>query len=74
MSHLEGMLKQQGISRIPTLEQLFDPMLMTAVATAEDSNRPPQTVLEEIAPGYRRHGELLRPAQVKVSRKPDSIV
>ena len=40
---------------------------MTAVATEPNQQRPPQTVLEEIAPGYSRQGELLRTAQVKVS-------
>ena len=41
---------------------------MMAVAAEVDGTRPPQTVLEETAAGYTRHGELLRAAQVKVSR------
>jgi molecular chaperone GrpE (heat shock protein) len=43
---------------------------MMAVAVESDATRPPQTVLEELAAGYAREGELLRAAQVKVSRQP----
>ena len=70
VSHLEELLKKEGVTRLDTLGQPFDPAVMTAVAAEPDATRPPQTVLEELAAGYRRHGELLRPAQVKVSRQP----
>jgi molecular chaperone GrpE (heat shock protein) len=69
LSHLEGLLKKEGVMRIQVVGELLDPTMMTAVAVEPDANRPSQTVLEEITPGYRRHGELLRPAQVKVSQK-----
>jgi molecular chaperone GrpE (heat shock protein) len=67
VSHFEELLKKEGVTRITTAGQPFDPSVMTAVAAEPDETRPPQTVLEEIAAGYRRRGELLRPAQVKVS-------
>ena len=70
VGHLEALLKKEGVSRIDTLGQPFDPAVMTAVAAEPDATRPPQSVLEELAAGYRRDGELLRPAQVKVSRQP----
>jgi molecular chaperone GrpE (heat shock protein) len=70
VSHLEGLLEAEGVTRIPALGQPFDPTLMAAVATETDASRPAQTVIEEVAAGYRLHGELLRPAQVKVSRLP----
>ena len=66
----EELLKKEGVTRIDTLGQPFDPAVMTAIAAESDATRPPQTVLEELAAGYHRHGELLRPAQVKVSRQP----
>jgi hypothetical protein len=68
VSHLEELLKKEGVTRIDTRGLAFDPAVMTAVAAEPDATRPPQTVLEELAAGYHRHGELLRPAQVKVSR------
>ena len=67
LSHFEELLKKEGVTRIQTVGQPFDPSVMTAVAAETDPARPAQVVLEEIAPGYRRRGELLRPAQVKVN-------
>jgi hypothetical protein len=70
VGHLEGLLQKEGVTRLATLGQVFDPAVMMAVAAEADATRPPQTVLEETAAGYLRHGELLRAAQVKVSRQP----
>lgn len=69
-SHIQELLRKEGVTRLDALGQPFDPATMTAVAAEPDSAHPPQTVLEELAAGYRRHGELLRAAQVKVSRQP----
>jgi hypothetical protein len=70
VSHFAELLKKEEITRIETLGQPFNPTEMTAVAAEPNSERPAQTVLEELTPGYRRRGELLRPAQVKVSVRP----
>jgi len=67
VGHLETLLQQAGVERLPTLDEPFDPAMMIAVATEPDPDLPHHTVLEEILPGYQRHGELLRPAQVKLS-------
>lgn len=69
VTHFESMLQKEGVTRIATLGQSFDPAVMMAVAAETDATLPPQTVLEETAAGYTRHGELLRAAQVKVSRQ-----
>ncbi len=69
VAHLESLLQKEGVTRIATLGQSFDPAVMMAVAAETDATLPPQTVLEETAAGYTRHGELLRAAQVKVSRQ-----
>lgn len=66
-AHLQEYLRQQGIERIVAVSQPFDPRCMMAVATEQDPSRPPSTVIEELAPGYRRQGEILRVAQVKVT-------
>lgn len=68
VSHLESLLRKEGVTRIETAGRLFDPAAMQAVAVEHDVTHASQTVLEEIAAGYLRHGELLRSAQVKVSR------
>jgi molecular chaperone GrpE (heat shock protein) len=67
VEHLEAWLEQQGVTRIESVEAAFDPQTMVAVATVPDPRHPHQTVVEELAAGYLRDGELLRPAQVKIS-------
>jgi molecular chaperone GrpE (heat shock protein) len=72
-SHLLALLKKEGIARIVTRGASFDPGTMTAVAVEPSADLPPQTVLEELIPGYICRGTVLRLAQVKVStRPPDS--
>ncbi len=68
VGQVENLLQKEGVTRLTALGQPFDPAVMMAVAAEVDGTRPPQTVLEETAAGYTRHGELLRAAQVKVSR------
>jgi molecular chaperone GrpE (heat shock protein) len=67
LGHFEALLKKEGLTPVETMGRPFDPSCMTAVAAEPDNSRPDQTILEEIAPGYRLRGELLRAAQVKVS-------
>lgn len=67
VSHLEALLRKEGVVRVETVGQPFDPAVMLAVATQPDAALPPQTVVEVVNAGYRRHDELLRPAHVIVS-------
>ena len=64
----EGFLRDQGVERIETIGQPFDPAqheaLSMAPATAET---PANTIVAEINAGYRLDGRLLRPAQVVVA-------
>jgi molecular chaperone GrpE (heat shock protein) len=69
VSHFEELLKKEEVVRIEVMGRAFDPAVMMAVAVDSESQHPAQTVLEEVAPGYQRRGELLRPAQVKVSAR-----
>jgi molecular chaperone GrpE len=65
----EGLLREQGVERINTVGQPFDPAkheaLSTAPATAE---APANTIVAEVNAGYMFDGRLLRPAQVVVAR------
>lgn len=75
LDHFQTLLKKEGVTRIETAGQTFDPTLMAAVASEPDASRPHQTVLEELAPGYRHGADVLRPAQVKVSiNKPSTAL
>jgi molecular chaperone GrpE (heat shock protein) len=72
VGHFESLLRKEGLTRLETTGQPFDPAAMTAVAAGADASRPDQSILEELAPGYRLRGELLRPAHVKVNRTSNS--
>jgi len=71
-SHLDSLLTRAGLERLRPTGQPFDPAVMTAVESAPDATHPDHTVLTELLPGWRRTatGELIRPAQVRVSRRP----
>lgn len=72
LMHLQTQLKLAGLEHQPVLGQIFDPATMSAVETTEDATVADHTVLAELLPGWRRAtgGEVLRPAQVRVSRLP----
>ena len=64
---LVDVLKQEGVERIETVGKEYDIETMEALTLEEgkDDNK----VLEEFRPGYTMYGSVLRPAQVKVSKK-----
>jgi hypothetical protein len=68
ITHLEKLLEQAGVERMSTVGGTFDPVTMIAVATVSPNNQPLNVVVEEVAPGYRRHNEVLRPAEVKITK------
>lgn len=61
-------LAKHGFEAIPGVGQPFDPDTMEAVEAVESRAVPPGTVIEEIRRGYRRDGQVVRVAQVKVAR------
>lgn len=65
---LEDALRQQGLEKvIVSVGSPFDPALQEAIASVE-SDKPPQTVVEEVERGYLLNGKLVRPARVKVAK------
>lgn len=66
--HVDGQLRKAGLERVVTQGRILDPSVMTAVSVTVDGSVPDQTVIEEILPGYQRGGQLVRAAQVRVSR------
>ena len=68
---LLGVLQKQGVTRIPTVGERFDPHQHEAVAQVDaDEQTPDHTVIEEVQAGYVMHGKVIRPAMVKVAVKP----
>lgn len=59
-------LETEGVTRLATLGQPFSPDLHEAVATVPTLAEP-DTIVEEIEPGYKLGDRLLRPARVVVA-------
>lgn len=70
----ESFLRDQGVERLLTIGQPFDPAQHEALSTvpATEAN-PANTVVSEINAGYRLDGRLLRPAQVVVARAEETV-
>ncbi|MCS6857185.1 MAG: nucleotide exchange factor GrpE [Sandaracinaceae bacterium] len=59
-----------GLERVPTVGERFDPAIHEALQQLESEEHPPGTIVQEITPGYRFEGRLLRAAMVVVARRP----
>lgn len=59
-------LKQQGLKRVASVGEKFDPHVHEAVGHVEQEGEPDR-VVEEIEAGYFLHDRLLRAAKVRVS-------
>jgi len=69
---LLGLLDQEGVKRIPTVGEVFDPHKHEAVAQVEATDgTADETVVEEVQVGYTMHGKVIRPAMVKVAKRSD---
>ena len=64
-------LSRQGVARIESSGQPFDPSLHEAVMTAWDPGKQEGVVLSVLEEGYMIEGKLLRPARVSVNRRPE---
>jgi hypothetical protein len=61
-------MAEAGVDRIEVVHQPFDPESMRAIDTVADASMPAGIVTEELRPGYRLHGAVLRAADVRVAR------
>ncbi len=66
-SHMESLLKKEGVDRMKVAGQQFDPQLMVAVASEKSTRYSKGIVSEEINPGFLYNSEILKFAEVKVS-------
>jgi molecular chaperone GrpE len=66
---LLGLLEKEGVKRIATVGERFDPHKHEAVAQVDTDGKPEDTVVEEVQVGYTMHGKVIRPAIVKVAKQ-----
>ncbi len=58
-----NILGKEGVNRIKTLSEEFDPRFMEALATGKGKK---DFVIQELEPGYTLNGRVIRPAKVIV--------
>lgn len=66
---LNDVLESFGVQPIASVGERFDPHVHEAVVTEASDEHEPDTVIEEMARGYRIGDRLLRPAMVKVAAR-----
>lgn len=69
---LVRVLEPVGLVRVSSVGEPFDPEKHEALATVETDDVPPDTVTDEIEPGYVLADRLIRPARVRVSKAPEA--
>lgn len=64
-------LKQEGIKEIEAKGKPFNPHEHEAMMQEETDAHPEDSVIEELQKGYVLNGRVIRPAKVKVAKKPE---
>ena len=67
---LEEVLNTHGLEPIEAVGSPFDPKVHEAIGHEESSEHPEDTVVTELRRGYRIRDRVVRPALVRVSRRP----
>jgi len=63
---IQKFVKDLGLERIKALNEKFDPHVHEAVETVESPDKADGLIVDEMKPGYKFNGKLLRPAIVKI--------
>ncbi len=66
---IQNFLKDAGVERIKAAGQKFDPHQHEVMDVEEAAGQDDDIITEELKPGYRINGRLLRPALVKIAKK-----
>lgn len=63
-----NLLSRHGVERITCLGEKFDPTRHEAVAQVDVQEVEPETIVEEVLPGYLMNGRVIRAAKVNVAK------
>lgn len=69
LSHIETLFERQGVKKIPTRGEPFNPLYMNAAAAVPTDQMPPGMIIEELSGGYLLGDNLLKTASVTVSKE-----
>jgi molecular chaperone GrpE len=67
---IAAILEREGIARLGTAGEPFDPERHEAVGVRETDEVPDRTIVDVARSGFARRDRVLRPAQVIVARRP----
>lgn len=67
LRELMKILRSEGIEKIDAVGKKFNPELHEAMMVTKTDKCPPDTVVEELRPGYMFDGRVLRPSMVSVA-------
>ncbi|TDA70219.1 MAG: nucleotide exchange factor GrpE [Clostridia bacterium] len=70
LRQLRSVLQEEGVSAMEAAGRPFNPELYHAVARIESEDYEEDTVVDELQKGYYYQGRVLRPALVRVARRP----
>jgi molecular chaperone GrpE len=71
-SQLTDTMAQHGVKPFHSEGKMFDPHLHEAVETVETEEYPEGTIIKEFSSGYSLGERTIRPAKVKVTKKPQA--
>jgi molecular chaperone GrpE len=74
LKEIHKLLEKNGVKSIECLGKAFDPVQQEAIAHVASDKYPENTVVEEVQKGYLLEDRLIRPAVVKVAKKPQKKV
>ena len=69
---LHNLLASEGVTAVDSVGTPFNPLEHEALGTVETTEYPAGYVVQAVRPGYRLHDRVIQPAQVMVSREPQS--
>ena len=70
LSQFKDVLVSHGVSAFHTKGTQFDATMHEAVEAEETDKAPDGTIIQEFLCGYKRADRVIRPARVKVAKKP----
>lgn len=70
LTQFKDVLLENGVEPFSSKGMAFDPHLHEAVETEDSADQEPGLVLEEFIKGYKMGEKTIRPARVKVSKRP----
>lgn len=72
LNQFKEVLQNHGVTPFTSVGTQFDPFLHDAVEVEETDAQPEGTILEEYVRGYKSKDRTIRPARVKVAKKPQN--